>query len=179
MNRWVVLLCLVTGCQCQDARKPDAQPVRAIDGAAAAQLGDAGGDDDPGEAPVGPTGPDVADEPPDPGAQIEALGAIPAWQAVVDRDSYLARREQRGVVYGVIGEPVPQVQLAVVGAAGSFTRMPSAPAPSVSSRSQTSSAGCATIVPASGPAPTTASCTCGTGSPITPYTTPCCSRRAR
>jgi hypothetical protein len=128
MNRWVVLLCLVTGCQCQDARKPDAQPpARAIDGAAAVVAGDGGGDDDPGEAPVGPTGPDVADELPDPGAQIEALGAIPAWQVVVDRDSYLARREQHGVVYGVIGDAVPQVELSVVGAgpdAGTIVAQP-------------------------------------------------------
>ena len=34
---------------------------------------------------------------------IIKLGAIPAWQAVVDRTLYLARRNQHGVVYGVIG----------------------------------------------------------------------------
>ncbi len=39
-------------------------------------------------------------------ADIAALGAIPAWQAVVDRANYLRRRGQRGVVAGVIGGPV-------------------------------------------------------------------------
>jgi len=36
-------------------------------------------------------------DPPDPGKQIAELGAIPAWQAVVDRTLYLARRGQKGV----------------------------------------------------------------------------------
>jgi hypothetical protein len=45
-------------------------------------------------------------EPPDPGKQIADLGAVPAWQAVVDRSQYLERRGQHGVVYGTIGTPV-------------------------------------------------------------------------
>jgi hypothetical protein len=51
----------------------------------------------------------VVDEPepaPDPGKQIYALGAVPAWQAVVDRSSYLERRDEHGVVYGTLGEGI-------------------------------------------------------------------------
>jgi hypothetical protein len=44
-----------------------------------------------------------AAEPKDP---IDELGAIPAWQAVVDRAKYLERRGQHGVVFGVLGAPV-------------------------------------------------------------------------
>jgi hypothetical protein len=45
-------------------------------------------------------------EPVDPGRQLVDLGAVPAWQAVVDRAQYLERRGQKGVVYGTLGEPV-------------------------------------------------------------------------
>jgi hypothetical protein len=48
-------------------------------------------------------------EPPDPGKVIADLGAIPAWQAVVDRAQLLARRGQRGIVYGRIGPAVMQL----------------------------------------------------------------------
>jgi hypothetical protein len=41
------------------------------------------------------------------GRAVEELGAIPAWQAVVDRDRYLARRGQRGVTFGRVGPAVP------------------------------------------------------------------------
>lgn len=44
---------------------------------------------------------------PDLGRAVEDLGAIPAWQAVVDRDQYLARRGQQGVVFGRVGPIVP------------------------------------------------------------------------
>ncbi len=37
------------------------------------------------------------------GSAADALGALPAWQAVVDRDRYLARRNQRAVLAGRIG----------------------------------------------------------------------------
>jgi hypothetical protein len=45
------------------------------------------------------------DEPevPDPGRVIAELGAVPAWQAVVDRAQLLGRRKQHGVVYGRVG----------------------------------------------------------------------------
>ncbi|HEY4055794.1 MAG TPA: hypothetical protein VGM39_04270 [Kofleriaceae bacterium] len=52
-----------------------------------------------------PEEPDV----PDPGKKIDQLGAIPAWQAVVDRYLYLARREQSGIVFGRVGAPVMQL----------------------------------------------------------------------
>jgi hypothetical protein len=42
----------------------------------------------------------------DPAKAIAELGAIPAWQAVVDRYQLLGRRNQHGVVYGKLGEPV-------------------------------------------------------------------------
>ena len=42
-------------------------------------------------------------EAPDPGKVIAELGAFSAWQAVIDRADYLARRGQRGVVYGRLG----------------------------------------------------------------------------
>ncbi|HEU0034303.1 MAG TPA: hypothetical protein VFQ53_26955 [Kofleriaceae bacterium] len=45
-------------------------------------------------------------EPPDPSKLIADLGAIPAWQSVIDRAQLLARRGQHGVVYGVIGPPI-------------------------------------------------------------------------
>jgi len=45
-------------------------------------------------------------EPPDPGKVISDLGAIPAWQAVVDRAFLLARRGQHGVAFGRIGPAV-------------------------------------------------------------------------
>ncbi len=45
-------------------------------------------------------------EPPDPGKVLADLGAVSAWQAVIDRAHYLARRGQHGVVYGTLGAPV-------------------------------------------------------------------------
>lgn len=46
---------------------------------------------------------DEPDTVPDPGKQIYELGAVPAWQAVIDRNLYLDRRDQHGVVYGTLG----------------------------------------------------------------------------
>jgi len=45
-------------------------------------------------------------EPPDPGKLIADLGAIPAWETVIDRAQLLARRGQRGTAYGKIGSAV-------------------------------------------------------------------------
>jgi len=39
----------------------------------------------------------------DPGRVIAELGAVPAWQAVVDRAQLLGRRGQHGVVFGRVG----------------------------------------------------------------------------
>ena len=43
---------------------------------------------------------------PDAGVDLEA--AVPAWQAVVDRDHYLARRGEHGVVEGTLGPAVTE-----------------------------------------------------------------------
>ncbi len=45
-------------------------------------------------------------EPADPGKLIAELGAIPAWQAVIDRAQLLGRRNQHGVVFGRIGPAI-------------------------------------------------------------------------
>jgi hypothetical protein len=39
----------------------------------------------------------------EPAPEANALGAIPAWQAVVDRDRYLLRRNQQAVIAGRVG----------------------------------------------------------------------------
>ena len=58
-----------------------------------------------GSAPVPkPAAADAAAAPKEP--DIDDLGAIPAWQAVVERAQYLARRGQHGVVYGAIGPAI-------------------------------------------------------------------------
>jgi hypothetical protein len=56
----------------------------------------------PDDARVKPEEPDV----PDPGKLIAELAAIPAWQAVIDRAQFLARRGQHGFVYGTIGPAI-------------------------------------------------------------------------
>ncbi len=79
---------------------PDPDPPQADAAIVAVAEHDAGGGalDDAG-APR----PDDPDPPIDPGKVIAELGAIPAWQAVVDRAQLLGRRGQHGVVYGRIG----------------------------------------------------------------------------
>ncbi len=47
-------------------------------------------------------------EPPDPGKVIAELGAISAWQSVIDRAQYLGRRNQRGVVFGRVGPAIAE-----------------------------------------------------------------------
>jgi hypothetical protein len=42
----------------------------------------------------------------DVGKQLVELGAISAWQAVIDRTQYLARRNQRGVAFGTLGPAI-------------------------------------------------------------------------
>jgi hypothetical protein len=83
----------------RDAAKPDTAPLaedaaREPDGSAAL-------------APASATKPDESAEPtPDPGKTIDDLGGVSAWQAVVDRAQYLARRGQSGVVFGTLGAPI-------------------------------------------------------------------------
>ncbi len=50
--------------------------------------------------------PDEPEAPADPSKQIAELGAIPAWQAVIDRAQLLARRGQNGIVYGRVGPAI-------------------------------------------------------------------------
>jgi hypothetical protein len=71
---------------------------------------------DAGPAPVAATldassevGPAVEPTEPDEPVEdvaAEDLGAVPAWRAVVDRDMYLARRGQHGVVFGRVGAAI-------------------------------------------------------------------------
>jgi hypothetical protein len=49
---------------------------------------------------------DVPDPITDPGKALFEMGAVPAWQTVVDRTRYLERRKQHGVAYGVLGGDV-------------------------------------------------------------------------
>ncbi len=91
-----LLLALVVACQGSGGGEPPPKPAPpeaaiavAVD---AAVPDDAAKIDDP--------------EPPDPGTLIADLGAIPAWQAVIDRAQLLARRGQHGVVYGKLGPAV-------------------------------------------------------------------------
>jgi hypothetical protein len=87
----------------EDAASPEAR----ADGGAGRSDG-AGREPAAGSGSAGAGGGSGAlDEAPDPGKQIAALGAISAWQAVVDRAQLLARRGQRGVVYGVVGAAAP------------------------------------------------------------------------
>jgi hypothetical protein len=61
-----------------------------------------GSDSEVGSAKPKPEEPETVD----PGKQIAELGAVPAWQAVVDRAQLLARRGQHGVVFGTIGPAI-------------------------------------------------------------------------
>jgi hypothetical protein len=53
-----------------------------------------------------PAEPDELPAPSDTARVITELGAIPAWQAVVDRAQLLGRRRQHGVVYGRVGPEI-------------------------------------------------------------------------
>ncbi len=64
---------------------------------------DAGGADAP-VAPIGSGASEpVTDEPGEAPPSVEVPGAIPPWQAVVERDRYLARRRQSAVLIGRLG----------------------------------------------------------------------------
>src|SRR5262245_17527463 len=82
--------------------------------------------------------PEAAPLPTDPERAIQQLGAVPAWEAVVQRDQYLARRGQHGVVYGRMGpeifalatnEPEGPVVDAGPDAAGALEPAPAATTP--------------------------------------------------
>ncbi len=112
MVRILLAIALVVGCQGQGREAPPiGSDGRSREGSsglgqhdAPPIVRDATPDDaeEEGSARVKPEEP----EQPDSGKAIAELGAVPAWQAVVDRTMYVARRGQHGVVYGVIGPPI-------------------------------------------------------------------------
>ncbi|MEO8701585.1 MAG: hypothetical protein ABI867_16185 [Kofleriaceae bacterium] len=80
---------------------------REYDALAGAEAGPIAVESDAGTADdAGATRPEDPDPPIDPGKVIAELGAIPAWQAVIDRAQLLGRRGQHGVVYGRIGPAI-------------------------------------------------------------------------
>ena len=112
MRRALVALAAIAACQGQGGNGgAPAGSGSARDGSALAKLehdadplrdsAPAAGDDE-GSARPRPDEPEQIDV----GKAIAELGAVPAWQAVVDRAQYLARRGQHGVVFGAIGAPI-------------------------------------------------------------------------
>jgi len=99
--RFVVLV-LLAACQSGGTDKP-ATPVAPIDAEAVALTAP----EDAGGIAELPTEQGTPPEEVDLGRAVEDLGAIPAWQAVVDRDQLLARRGQHGVAFGRVGPVVP------------------------------------------------------------------------
>lgn len=96
--RIALVLVALTACQSKDD-EPVTPPPPAKDASAATP-------DDATDTDVVDGAVKVEEEPPDPGKQLDELGAVPAWQAVVDRAQYLARRNQHGVVFGTLGDVV-------------------------------------------------------------------------
>jgi hypothetical protein len=94
-------LALLVACQGGDGDKP-------TPGSATPAPGEAGFATNPDDAAAEDV-PRVEPEPEppaDPSKLIADLGAIPAWQAVIDRAQLLARRGQHGVVYGKLGAQI-------------------------------------------------------------------------
>jgi len=126
VTRGLLIACLVAACQGQSADPPKTgsgagSAPKTEDASGFGKLDDAGPAREGEDARV-----KVEPEPevPDPGKLIAELNAIPAWQAVIDRGQLLARRKQRGVVYGRIGSaimvagPVPVIDAGVPADAG-------------------------------------------------------------
>ena len=112
VTRALLVLALVA-CQGGDRPSPgagtasepntdDAKLPSGLGGSAGSAVADDTPQPPPADAMLKPEEP----EPPDPGKVIAELGAIPAWQAVIDRSQLLARRNQRGVVYGRVGPAI-------------------------------------------------------------------------
>lgn len=78
----------------------------AVGSGSARGAGSAGGSAEPPAEPPARVVEPAPEAPPDPSVRIADLGAIPAWQAVIDRGQLLARRGQKGVVFGRIGPAV-------------------------------------------------------------------------
>jgi hypothetical protein len=128
VTRAFAIAMLVAACQGGQSSGPIATGSGTASGGAAKR--DAGGFGKLEDAPVAPEPEDARVKPeepevPDPGKVIAELGAIPAWQAVVDRSQLLARRNQRGVVYGRVGPAIMMPGPAALTDAG-----PPAPVPS-------------------------------------------------
>jgi len=97
----IAVLAALAACQSRSGDKPgrDAAVLAAAPADAAAEA----------VAEVGPIGPvDPEEDAVEPAIE---LGAIPAWSAVVERDQYLARRGQQGIVAGVVGGAVAPATL--------------------------------------------------------------------
>src|SRR5262245_61719207 len=99
----ILVTCALVACQSRGS-----QPPARKDGATAgtdAVAVDAADDEDAAkpDEPAEPTA--------DPGKAIADLDAVPAWEAVVDRANYLARRGQHGVVFGTLGAPLDPPEL--------------------------------------------------------------------
>jgi hypothetical protein len=83
------------------------------EGSAAPAAGSGSVTEDPTISSGGDT---PSDEPGKGTGTSTGTGAVPAWQAVIDRDRYLARRSQKGVIEGRVGGPVASVGPLVVDA---------------------------------------------------------------
>jgi hypothetical protein len=96
-----------------------------------------------------PTEPETP-EPPDPGRTIAELGAIPAWQAVVERAQLLGRRGQHGVVYGRVGSALI-VPVSVPAPAPAPTQAPVGPGSGRAGSASPGAGSAAAAPPAAGP----------------------------
>jgi hypothetical protein len=99
---WALAALALVACQCGTGKDAAPAPKPAPDANAFPVARDAGEDVREPDVPVVPEEPVVED------IGAEDLGAVPAWRAVTDRDFYLARRGQHGVVYGkLVTRPRP------------------------------------------------------------------------
>jgi hypothetical protein len=124
MVRWIAAIGLVLGCQTHERNAP-----RVETGSGSVSASDARANE-PVEARADARV--KVDEPvdtPDPGKQIAELGAVPAWQAVVDRTLYLERRGQKGVVYGVLGPAITSVAGSAAGSGSGSGAIAPSPTP--------------------------------------------------
>jgi len=110
--RVVLVLVAVLGCQGGRSSTGTSTNTSAKAAGSDAAAGSAEVADDEGSARAKPDDPEPTV---DVGKAIADLGAISAWQAVVDRAQYLERRGQHGVVFGTIG---PAITMAGSGDAG-------------------------------------------------------------
>jgi len=105
VTRALLITCLVAACQGQGSDPPrtgSGSAPKPEDAVGPVALDDAALPREAEDARVKIEEPEV----PDPGKLIAEMNAISAWQAVVDRSQLLARRKQRGVVYGRIGAAI-------------------------------------------------------------------------